>query len=170
MFEKLLLSDELLHNGDFVDNEVQYNLIHRILEDEGAICLTSTDRKLIYTQSKGNRGWLWISSKATYDERDSLISDLVEHMTDQFLINPLPGVCGDPYVAEQFAAIYASRFNVQHKTSMIMESYYCPIVKVPNHIAGSIHKATSNDIELVAQFMAGFSEDAYGVKVEPESQ
>lgn len=46
----------------------------------------------------------------------------------------------------------------------------CPIIKKPLNVKGGIKQATRQDVETIAQFMAGFSEGAYGVTVDPTSQ
>lgn len=82
----------------------------------------------------------------------------------------LPGVSGEPHTAANFAKAYSEAHGLLYRTSMIMEAYHCPQVTKPSQLKGRIHKAVQQDVETVAQFMAGFSEDAYGVPVDPASQ
>lgn len=53
---------------------------------------------------------------------------------------------------------------------MGMEAYYCPVVKYPADVEGRLRQAMSSDVPLVAEFMAGFAESAYRIKVHPASQ
>jgi predicted GNAT family acetyltransferase len=51
---------------------------------------------------------------------------------------------------------------------MMLEVYHCPVVKKPANVGGYIRLAMEEYTAKVAEFMAGFSEDAFGNPVEPE--
>ncbi|MET3210719.1 UNVERIFIED_CONTAM: putative GNAT family acetyltransferase [Paenibacillus sp. PvR008] len=53
---------------------------------------------------------------------------------------------------------------------MVMESYFCPKSNKPSDVEGIIRHATREDVQLVAQFLTGFSEDAFDISVDPVSQ
>ncbi|AHM67292.1 hypothetical protein PPSQR21_036540 [Paenibacillus polymyxa SQR-21] len=53
---------------------------------------------------------------------------------------------------------------------MVMESYFCPEYNKPTGVEGIIRQATSEDVQVVAQLLAGFSKDALGRSVDPTSQ
>jgi predicted GNAT family acetyltransferase len=82
----------------------------------------------------------------------------------------LPGLSGDPTVAETFARLYGEARGIHYYHHMAMEAYYCPKVKKPSNVEGTLQQSTLLDVETVAEFMAGFSEGAYGVSVDPASQ
>ncbi|MCJ1220183.1 GNAT family N-acetyltransferase [Paenibacillus polymyxa] len=53
---------------------------------------------------------------------------------------------------------------------MVMESYFCPEYNKPSGVEGIIRQATSEDVQVVAQLLAGFSKDALDRSVDPTSQ
>lgn len=166
MFENIVQNDNALEQRQFMSDEVQYNLVYRITESESSTCFKSSDGQMIFAQSQGHNGWLWISKSVTVDQKKNMIRELVEHLKD----HPLPGVSGEPHTVENFAEEYSKLNELQYHTYMTMESYFCPNVNKPFNVRGGIHQATQQDVEKVAQFMAGFSEGAYGVSVDPASQ
>jgi len=166
MFEKLVQNDDVLGQRQFISNEVQYNLVYRITESESSTCFKSSDGQMIFAQSQGHNAWLWISRYITVDQKKTMIRELVDNLKD----HPLPGVSGEPHTVENFAEEYSKFNGLQYHTFMTMESYSCPKVKKPLNVRGEIHQAMQKDVETVAQFMAGFSEGAFGVSVDPASK
>ncbi|NIK76487.1 hypothetical protein FHS15_001612 [Paenibacillus castaneae] len=166
MLENLVQNDPVFGGKPFLSNEVQYNLVHRITESEHSLCLKTPDGQMIFTQTPGHNGWLWISKEVNVDEEKAMMKELIDHLKD----HRLSGVTGDIETAKKFAQDYSKINNLHYDTKMNMESYFCPIVKKPTNVRGEIQRAMSRDIEIVAQFMAGFSEGAYGISVDPKSQ
>lgn len=165
---KELNSEDKLENSLFLQDEVRYNLIHRIREAESAMCLTNKEDSMIYAQQEGNNGWLWVSEEVSSEVRAAMLRELAEYVKDNGV--NLPGITGDPETVEPFAEIYSALIGARHHTAMEMEAYYCPLVKNPTADKGSLLQATSDHTELVAEFLAGFSEGAFGVSVTPQSQ
>ncbi|AZN39832.1 GNAT family N-acetyltransferase [Paenibacillus albus] len=149
-----------------IADEVQYNLIHRICESKLSKCIKTADDTMIYAQSEGNNAWLWISKQLAEDERNHVLHELLEVLEGP----TLPGVTGDPVTVEHFARLYSEANALEYFTHMTMEAYSCPGVKKPSHVKGSMHPAAKHHVETVAKFLAGFSEDAHGAKVDPASQ
>jgi GNAT superfamily N-acetyltransferase len=166
MLAKLASYDRVLDQNLFMTDEVQYNLVHRICETGSSTCLKTSDGKMIYAQSQGHNAWLWISGNVTDDKRKVLMQELVGNIKGF----TLPGISGDPQTAEMFAKIYSEANGIQYHLHMMLESYSCPKVKKPLDVRGTIQQATRQNVEIVAEFMAGFSEGAYGVSVDPISQ
>ncbi|WP_199616322.1 GNAT family N-acetyltransferase [Paenibacillus alkalitolerans] len=166
MFENLVQNDIALGQRQFMSDEVQYNLVHRITESESSTCLKTPDGRMIFAQSQGHNGWLWISRDVTSDQKKFMILQLVEHLKD----HTLPGVSGEPHTVENFAEEYSKVKHLKYQTYMTMESYFCPKVNKPLNVRGEVHQAMKQDVETVAQFMAGFSEGAYGVSVDRTSK
>lgn len=77
---------------------------------------------------------------------------------------------GEPDVAERFASCYAEERRETYRHHMTMESYHAPAVKPPHFVEGDIRQAAAEDTQQVAQFLVGFSEDAYGVRANAASQ
>jgi len=167
MLEKLVSSDSILNHGLFLDDEVQYNLIHRICESENATCLKSAEGDdVIFAQSKGQNPWLWMAKTMGEERKARLIQTLLDHLTDK----ALPGITAAPDTAMLFAEAYARRHTVSHHTYMSTAAYSCPQLRKPIDVKGSIQRAAREHLDSIAAFLAGFSEDAYGSPVSAESQ
>jgi hypothetical protein len=166
MLEKLAVENRVLDQIPFIKDEVQFNLIHRICETESSTCLKSFDGKMIFAQSQGHNAWLWISEDVAEDTRIVLMQQLVSFLRGA----NLPGISGNPQTAEIFAKVYSEANDVQYHSHMMMESYFYPLVKRPLDVRGTMQQATNQYVGIVAEFMAGFSEGAYGVTVDPASQ
>ncbi|MGP0576946.1 GNAT family N-acetyltransferase [Paenibacillus peoriae] len=166
MIEQLVLNDDILNQNKFLADEVRYNLIHRICESEGSTCLKTSDKNMIFAQSPGHKAWLWISQQITGNHKLTYIEELLLCLKG----TPLSGVCGDAKTVEKFANAYAQRHAAQVHTHMVMESYFCPKPIKPSGVEGIIRQSIPEDVQLVAQFLAGFSESALGSSVDPVSQ
>lgn len=163
MFTKLLPHDKAMAEGStFVLDEVQYNLLHRITESSDALCLKTADGKVIFAQTPGHKGWLWISKEVTEEKRKTIIQELVSLLKKE----SLPGITSDPNTAKRFA----DYFSISNTVEMTMESYYCPKVVKPNNVPGEIQIAARENVETIADYLAGFSRDAFRTPVEPSSQ
>lgn len=166
MLTKLMPQDEALCREEFIRDEVSYNLIHLIAGSPQRIGLKSPDGRMIYAQSPRGNAWLWISRDVTMDRRQLLLRELVSELGEA----ALPGVTGEPGVAEQFASCYAEERHGAYRHQMTMESYHAPAVKSPFGVEGRIRRAAVEDTQKVARFLVGFSEDAYGVRANAASQ
>jgi GNAT superfamily N-acetyltransferase len=167
MLVKLLANDDALNKEPFINNEVQYNLIHRISESKDSLSLKSSDGKAILVQTPGFNPWLWVSEEIEEDEREALIRDFAEQLKDRFV----PGISGDPILAEAFARDYVTdNKQKSYHIAMVMEAYYCPFLKHPIGVEGSVQPAKSSHIPIIAEFLAGFYKDALGDTVEPDTQ
>jgi len=166
MLQKFGVNDQVLRQNMFMADEVQYNLIHRICESERSTCLKASNETMIFAQTEGHNAWLWISKELAADPKNKLVQELLEFLKG----TELPGISGDQATVEHFANVYSEANGLQFVPYMMMESYVCPEVRKPAHVEGILHLATRQHVETVAEFLAGFSEAAYGVKVEPSSQ
>lgn len=166
MLAKLMLQDEVLYQEDFIQDEVSYNLIHLLAGSPQNIGLKSPDGRMIFAQSPRGNAWLWISRQVSGDKRQHLLQELVSELEGV----TLPGVTGEPDVAEQFARCYAEERHETYRLHMTMESYHAPAVKPPQFVEGTIRQAAAGDTQQVARFLVGFSEDAYGVRANAASQ
>jgi GNAT superfamily N-acetyltransferase len=161
MLMKLVPTDEAIGEGSaFLADEVQYNLIHRISEGTDAFCLKSPDGKMIFTQTPGHNGWLWIAKDVT------LLKELVRELKGE----GFPGITSEPETAEAFSNVFCEANGGRFEPFMTMEAYHCPKVIKPANIKGVIVKATEQHSDTVAQFLSGFMEDAFEVSVDPSTQ
>lgn len=166
MFQKINASDRILSQDMFIADEVQYNLVHRICETKNSTCIKDSDESMIYAQSVGHNAWLWISKETAEDKKNFLFHKLIKYLEG----TTLPGVTGEPKVTERFAQLYSKANKLQYKPNMTMESYFCIEPKKPMNVRGTMHQATRKDVEIVAAFLAGFSEGAYGITVDAKSK
>jgi ribosomal protein S18 acetylase RimI-like enzyme len=166
MLEKLVTNDCALQQDLFMNDEVAYNLIHRISDWNHAICYKALDGGLIYAQTPGYNAWLWIAETIA----SSKSAPVIEELLDELGSSELRGINAAPRIAELFATAYAQRHPITFHTHILMEAYQCPRIIMPECVAGGIRKAVIQDAMLVAQYLTGFSEDAYGVTVDPATQ
>lgn len=166
MLKSWSTADDIGSNPYFQRDEVPFNLLYRICELDGATCLKAKDGTMIYAQSPGHNGWVWMSEKLRDSERDERLRELATVLEP----HDLPGITGLPHTAERFASLYANGKQQHYRTHMGMESYCCPKVFRPQYVSGTMEWVVESQVEIVATFLAGFSESAYGVTVTPESQ
>lgn len=150
----------------FMQEEVPYNLFHLITGLDGAGAIRSSDGDLLFAQSPGGTPWLWVNCDLPELERKDKLAQLIEFLDDP----SLKGICSDPRIAELFAELYSAGYNSELGFCMDMEAYACPRVHAPTGVDGTIRPSRMEDQEAVAMFLAGFSEDGYGITVEPESK
>ncbi|CAG7644483.1 GNAT family N-acetyltransferase [Paenibacillus allorhizosphaerae] len=166
MLHKLERVDPILNTPPFTQAEVSYNLLHRICGDAEVLGWKSTDGNMIFAQTPGHRAWLWIYDSVEGPERNRYISELIDALRGI----SIPGICSGPETAERFAAAYSKDRRCMFRTHMAMEAYYCPKVIRPLNVNGTMRRASRQDAETVAGFLANFSTDAYGVRSEPSVQ
>ncbi|OBZ10167.1 MULTISPECIES: GNAT family N-acetyltransferase [Bacillales] len=166
MLEKLHADDYVLNQYPFMRDELQYNLIHLISAIEGATSLKTPDGRMLFAGSPGHNAWLWLSDDIADEHQTKLMKELIAYYEG----TDMPGICGAPPTAELFAKLYAEANQLEYHAYMLMEAYSCPKVIKPLKVKGKMIQATRQHLELVAEFLAGFSEDAYGAAVIPASQ
>ncbi|SFF21024.1 hypothetical protein SAMN05216378_5477 [Paenibacillus catalpae] len=168
MWEKLQSGEQAIHaltSPLFIADEVKMNLLHKICEMSQSVVYRYKDGSAIFAGSPGHNAWLWVDHRLGEEERLSILQGLVKlagHM--------LRGITAEPRHAKLFAELYAARFRVRPEYKMGMEAYYCPEILYPSAVAGTLRPTQSADVPLIADFMAGFAESAYGYKVHPASQ
>ncbi|MGN7761699.1 GNAT family N-acetyltransferase [Paenibacillus sp. 22594] len=164
MFESFETGDEVLQSEAFMKEEVRYNLIHRITEYPEAIRLTTSDRKLIFTQSPGHNPWLWVSGELRREQQERLVQQLAERVQ----LNEFPGISAQPEIAKTFAEAFCDRKGKLYHTNMMLEAYHCPEVRKPAEVHGYLEKAKAEQVPVIAEFLTGFMKDAFGEMLRPE--
>ncbi|MFC5701457.1 GNAT family N-acetyltransferase [Cohnella faecalis] len=166
MLEKMPADDTLLHEPPFTDEEVPYNLLFRICDSNDALRLKRSDGSLIYAQNPGLNGWLWMQRDLSDEEAQERLAELIEYLGDR----PVPGVCARPATADFFAHAYAAARGYSYRTNMMLEAYRCEEAVKPLRVKGSLRSARRDDVPRVAEFLAEFAFDAFGLTVKPSSQ
>lgn len=163
-----LKADDAILRGDFQCDEVPYNLVYRVLDSDNARCWKSADDGMLFVQTPGLNGWLWISPSLSAANRDRSIRALVERLKDD---PPLPGISAEPNTATAFALVYAGDRGMRFRPHMALASYHCPSVIPSKGVSsGSARTAEERDIRKVAAFFAGFAQEAHGAAVDADSQ
>ncbi|WP_238650111.1 GNAT family N-acetyltransferase [Paenibacillus piscarius] len=164
MFVSFGPEDDVLHSKPFTEEEVEYNLIHLIAGDQESMRLKTEEDDLIFAHTAGRNSWLWLSPELAEERRRSLVGELAEMLVDR----GLPGVTGTPETGRLFAEAYGKLTGKSYRVGMRMEAYHCPQVQMPHGVSGSLVQAEAGDIPLVAGYLAGFAEDAFGIRRAPE--
>ncbi|WP_052414671.1 GNAT family N-acetyltransferase [Paenibacillus sp. FSL R5-0345] len=106
----------------------------------------------------------WILQDMGLEQIRDLIQKLVEYVKD----HDFPGVSGEPETAQLFAEAFCEFHEKFFHTYMMLEAYHCLVVKKPANVEGYLRLATEEYSTTIAEFMAGFSEDAFGKPVQPK--
>lgn len=166
MFSVFDKDSRILNDSEFLKDEVMYNLIHRIIETENALCISSIDNKMIFAQTPNHNGWFWISNDMEEGEKEKLIESFVDYLGNR----DIQGVTGSNQTADLFAKGYAKGKQKQWHVYMEMEAYHCPFVKKNIMTPGEAMVANMEHLEKVAFFLTKFIEEAFGDVVDLESQ
>ncbi|WP_165861196.1 GNAT family N-acetyltransferase [Paenibacillus paeoniae] len=166
MFIDLLPEDLVRPHPSFLRDEAANQLFHVITQGDCAHRWKSEDGRMMFAQSVDYKGWLWLSKELNAKDRTERIAALCNKLVK----DRLPGILSDPDTAEQFCSTYAALCGVSYRAEMNMEAYTCASVRPVIGVPGQIRPAGSQDVPIIAVFLAGFSEDAYGHPVTTESQ
>jgi hypothetical protein len=161
MLVSLRARDEVFDRPSFLRDEVRFHLLGQLSGLSDALRIKSSDGMLLYAQTPGRNGWLWVDPTAAEDERRSRICELAERLDDI----GLPGVIGDPADARAFADAYAARRRIAWTERLTLVPYECRALRRAASAEGGLRKAGSADRYTAAHFLAGFSRDAYGERV-----
>ncbi|CAI6039561.1 GNAT family N-acetyltransferase [Cohnella sp. JJ-181] len=164
--ERLTVNDAVLLDA-FRQDEVPYNLVYRVLDSNEALGWKAEDGRMLFVQTPGYNGWLWVSPGASSAYREDAIGALIERLKDVPL---LPGVTAKPGVAEAFAAAYATDRGTGCHPYMTLDAYHCLAVNKPEGVSGALRPADERDLRTIAAFFAGFARDAHGVSADTDSQ
>lgn len=161
MLVSLRARDEVFDRPEFLQDEARFHLLGQLSGFSDALRIKSSDGMLLYAQTPGRNGWLWVDPFAAEDARRSRICELAERLDDV----DLPGVIGDPAAARAFADVYAARRRMAWTERLTLVPYECRALRLAASAEGCLRKAGSADRYTAALFLAGFSRDAYGERV-----
>lgn len=168
MWERLLSGDQAmqaLRSPLFIADEVKMNLLHRICEMSQSVVYRAMDGTAIFAGSPGHNAWLWVHNELPEQDRLLMMKGLVK-----LAGHTLRGITAEPKHAKLFAELYALKYRVRPAYKMGMEAYHCPEILYPADVEGTLRQTNDSDVPLIADFMAGFAESAYGYKVHPATQ
>ncbi|MBU5438733.1 GNAT family N-acetyltransferase [Tissierella sp. MSJ-40] len=151
----------------FIKDEVTFNLMHRIRDDDNPLMMKSENGKIIMAQSSPKYPvWIWTDKSIEENEYEELADDFYNLFCDRTKLT----FVAKPQIAEFIANNYAKRRGVNWKTSICMESYCCPVIISPRNINGSINKPSLEDIGIIAEFLVGFIEDCFNINTTIDKQ
>ncbi|AIQ59616.1 GNAT family N-acetyltransferase [Paenibacillus borealis] len=165
MFVNFEPDDRVLHSKAFLQEEVEYNLIHLITGNPESLRLKTAEDELIFAHTEGYNPWLWISPEVDAVQRRALVKQLGERVKEL----GLSGVTGAPETARLFAEAYCENTGKLYHVHMIMEAYHCPQVQKPSNVSGKLLQADAGYIPVIADYLACFVKDAFGTDNAPEN-
>lgn len=166
MFTPFSREENILDQEPFLNYEVQFNLLNRIIEGEELIALKTSDNNAIVLQNPGYAMWLWINETL----EKSKIDEIIDSLCNQLKNSKLCSISGKPEFVKIFADKYSKLLGVSNKLSVGMESYHCPKVIKPKNVQGRLIKAQLNNLDIVAEFSVGFAFWCFGKKLIKEEQ
>ncbi|SDT43911.1 hypothetical protein SAMN05444162_4298 [Paenibacillaceae bacterium GAS479] len=197
MLQPFEREDEVLSQDSFSREETVFNLIHTISASPDSWRLKSSDGRMIFAQTPGRNGWLWLdpeltepemlarmqelndvlmtratSQQATMDRTSPEQSPPAPGLADKTLSDnasaQLPGISAKPHIARLFADLYAGAGC--WTSSMTMEAYHCPSVNPPCGVKGGMQRVEAAERYVAAEFLAGMVRDVYGKPADGQGQ
>lgn len=165
MFVDFEPDDRVLHSEAFLQEEVEYNLLHLITGNPESLRIKTAEDHLIFAHTEGYNPWLWIAPEVGADQRRALVRQLVERLKGR----GLSGVNGTKETGKMFAEAYCENTGKLYHVHMVMEAYHCPQVKKPANVSGKLLQADAGYIPVIADYLAGFVKDAFGTENAPEN-
>ncbi len=164
---QVIHADELdIDNSEFLNYEVDFNLIHRIVEDENAFVIQSTDKNLIAAQNEGRQMWIWINPNMNDNYVNKSVCELYEILKDR----QVPSISGYKKYIQKLADKFLINKSNDYQIDMEMIAYYCPkvIPTYKNH--GKMIISNINHVDIIAKFTKGFIKDSFGIDVSVKCQ
>lgn len=149
---------EWLEHTRFPSVKARHCLLYTILEGTEAVCLADAEGEMLYAQTPGRRGWMWVNAGIQPDRWATLAGELVERLRGQ----ELPGITGEQEWTADFARRFTAAEGLQYETLMAMEAYQCKEVTQHSRAGGEIRLAVDDDVMTIADYLEGFEQDAFG--------
>lgn len=162
MLEPFRKEDRILHEKPFLAYEVPFNMMHWIADAKDALLMCSEDTRIIIAQPDPEMPfWIWVDPEGL----DELVSRVILELEDTFRRKESLMLVGTPEFLESFT----EKYPCTYQTKMVLEAYECREVSMPNPTVMTTLPSQS-DINIIADFLAGFRLDALGVGTTRESQ
>lgn len=159
--------DNILDSKPFIDDEVQFNLLHLIRESKLPYLFTNKNKSIIIGQSTPSYpAWIWTTNQITNEEIEELKNDFNELYKE---MDKLVFVAKSD-IAITLAEHYSAIRQIKYSVYLQMESFHCPSIMKPKSVQGLLRKATINDINVISEFLSGFIYDCFGKMTTPEQQ
>lgn len=166
MFTPFVKEDNVLNENPFMKHEVQFNLMHRIIEGDLDVALKISNDKAIALSNFGRAMWLWVNKELEQGTIDNIVDMISENVSNR----KIQGIAADPRVAKQFAEKYSKNCGITYKKSMGLQSYYCTEVIKTRSNKGKMMLSKNTHTHQIAKYCVDFILDGYGQEVTVESQ
>lgn len=167
MLIKFSGQDNILDSKPFIDDEVQFNLLHLIRESKSPLLYMNENRNVIIGQSTlKHPAWIWTLKEIENEDIEKLKKDFIELYKD---VDALTFVAR-PDIAVTLAEYYYANTKMKYHAHLQMESFKCSQIIEPKSTQGFLRKAVMNDISVISEFLSGFIYDCFGKKTSSEEQ
>ncbi len=151
----------------FITEEVTFNLMHLISDSENPIMMKNGNGEVIIAQALPQRpAWIWTDKNVEEQDYEELADDFYNLFSNRVTLK----FVAKPQIAEFLANNFSKRKNTTWKTSMRMESYYCPNVIFSKNVIGFSSKPSLEDVDIISEFFVGFIQDCFGITTTVEEQ
>ncbi|WBW94995.1 GNAT family N-acetyltransferase [Oceanirhabdus sp. W0125-5] len=163
MLTPFVKEDNFFNEKPFLNDEVQFNLMHRIADDSNALLLRAEDNRAIAARSTSKHPmWLWTEPKLSTTEVQDVIKEVNMLLANEESFELV--------ATHEIIELFSKEFGGHSEEVMEMESYHCPEVLMPDSISGVMKKSSMEDVEIIAEYCKGFIYWGFGKEVTRESQ
>jgi predicted GNAT family acetyltransferase len=161
MLVSLSVHDEVFDKEPFLQDEVRFNLFHRIRGSESPLLVTLENKAAIIGQSDRHApAWVWTKEDLSSDDKIKLAADFCDLFREATELR----LVAKPAIALILAEIFAADRCISYRVSMKMQSYRCPRLIPPKRTSGYIGKPLPGDQDEIVKFLAGFARDCFGTE------
>lgn len=158
---------DVLNSHPFILEEVRFNLLHRISDDNSSLLMRREDKRVIIAQSGPEFPvWIWTDDSLTEEEQSELTEDFFNLFSDRSKLT----IVAKPVIAELLAKDYALKRKIAWRVKVLLEAYHCPKTLIPQNVSGEISKPSIDDIDIIADFFAGFIYDCFNKSTSSDKQ
>lgn len=167
MLIKFSGQDNILDSKPFINDEVQFNLLHLIRESKSPLLYMNENRNVIIGQSTLEHPvWIWTLKEIENEDIEELKNDFTELYEDVDVLT----FVARPDIAVTLAEYYCANTKMKYHTHLQMESFKCSQIIETKSTQGFLRKAVMNDISVISEFLSGFIYGCFGKKATSEEQ
>lgn len=160
-------SSNIFDSEAFVSEEVLFNLMHLIRDDENAIVLKSENEKVIIAHSSEQRPvWIWSHKNIEEQNYQEIADDFYQLFSNRNTLK----IVAKPQLAEFLSKDYAKRRNIDWRIAISLEAYQCQKIVYPSNVSGLISNPSLEDVDIISNFLVGFVQDCFGLKTTKDKQ
>lgn len=158
--------NKVLNEKPFINYDVQFNLLYRIIEGKELLALKTGKNDVVAVHNPGHEMWIWVDNEIS----EKRFQDFNEHLAYILNGNDICGISGDPKFILKIADCYKEKFDIDYNRYMSMGAYSCNTVISKKDIEGKIIEATLKHDYIVGEFIAGFKESENKSKMDKDER